>query len=118
MIAMRNETIETFEQGAFTAATGAGNKHQLASRQREGNIFDGRRLFKGLCARCWSSSSWFGVIFRAAVTKTEFISIHCRGCIGASCVVRMHGHECRLPFVFSCGVAQWGKIVSISSYRL
>src|SRR5438067_4377502 len=101
MIAVRNETIETFEQGAFTAATGASNKHQLASRQREGNIFDGRRLFKGLCARCWSSSFWFGVIVRAPVTKAEFIYIHRWGCMRARCVVRMYGHECKIPFALS-----------------
>src|SRR5437764_2652780 len=108
MIAVRNETIETFEQGAFTAATGAGNKHQLASRQREGNIFDGRRLFKGLCARCWSSSSWFGVIVRAVVAKTEFIYIHRQACIRARCVIRMYGHEYKLPFALSYRVAKVG----------
>ena len=89
MIAVRNETIETFEQGAFTAATGASNKHQLASRQREGNFFDGERLVRRLWARCCCFSSWFGVIVKAAVTKTEFIYIHRRGDIRARCVVRM-----------------------------
>src|SRR5256885_7767274 len=99
MIAVRNETIETFEQGAFTAATGASNKHQLASRQREGNIFDGERLVGRLWCCCFSS--WFGVIVRAAVTKTEFIYIHRQVCIRASCVVRMYGHEYKLPFALS-----------------
>src|SRR5205085_22155 len=111
MIAVRNETIETFEQGAFTAATGAGNKHQLASRQREGNIFDGGRLVKCLWVRCCYFSSWFGVIVRAAVTKTEFIYIHCRGCIRARCVVRLYGHECKLPFALSYRVAKVGILL-------
>src|SRR5712691_12388204 len=111
MIAVRNETIETFEQGAFTAATGASNKHQLASRQQEGNIFDGERLVSCLWVRCCCFSSWFRVIVRAAVTKTEFIYIHRRVCIRARCVVRMYGHEFKIPFAFSCRVAKVGKLL-------
>src|SRR5947209_6505370 len=107
MVAIWNEAIETLEQSAFAAATGASNKHQFASRQSEGNIFDSRGLFKGLCAGCSFFSSWFGVIVGAGIAKTELIDIHCPWCIRARCVLRIYGHECMLPFALSYRVQKW-----------
>ena len=39
-VAVRDESIQAFQQRAFATATGTGNQHQFASVQGKGNSFN------------------------------------------------------------------------------